>query len=149
VKEYPTTEFSWSIGLGSNVVLLQELIEAGSIAVDGFIFLTEAGNHISRSVYNKARKQALARVGLADVRPYDLRASNISWTHAGGVLSDPQSSRGQATSVSALRGLRRSSPRTPTSARPCSTTRGPEAVQDDVTSAPRPAWASPNPVHHR
>jgi len=66
------------------VALLQDLIEARSIALDGFIFLTEEGNHISRSVYNKAWQHALTQIGLRGVRPYDLRASNISWMHAGG-----------------------------------------------------------------
>jgi integrase len=85
LKEYPKTEFPRTIGLGPHVVaLLQDLIEARSIAPDGFIFLTEENNHISRSVYNKAWKHALIEVGLDGVRPYDLRASNISWMHAGG-----------------------------------------------------------------
>ena len=85
LKEYPKTEFPRTIGLGANVVtLLQDLIHARSIAYDGFIFLTKEGNHISRSVYNKAWKHALTEVGLDGVRPYDLRASNISWMHAGG-----------------------------------------------------------------
>lgn len=84
-KEYPKTEFPRTVGIGPNLVeLLRDLIEARSIADDGFIFLTEEGNHISRSVYNKAWKQALTVVGLENVRPYDLRASNISWMHAGG-----------------------------------------------------------------
>jgi integrase len=85
LKEYPKTQFPRTIGLGQNIVtLLKDLIEARSIADNGFIFLTEEGNHISRSVYNKAWKRALEEVGLVDVRPYDLRASNISWMHAGG-----------------------------------------------------------------
>ncbi len=85
LKEYPKTEFPRTLGLGFNVVtLLKDLIDARSIPDEGFIFLTEEGNHISRSVYNKAWKQALAEVGLNGVRPYDLRASNISWMHAGG-----------------------------------------------------------------
>jgi integrase len=85
LKEYPKTQFPRIIGLGQNIAtLLMDLIEARSIADNGFIFLTEEGNHISRSVYNKAWKHALEEVGLVDVRPYDLRASNISWMHAGG-----------------------------------------------------------------
>jgi integrase len=85
LKEYPKTKFPRTIGLEPKVVtLLQDLIEARSIADDDFIFLTEEGNHISRSVYNKAWKNALTAVGIEGVRPYDLRASNISWMHAGG-----------------------------------------------------------------
>lgn len=85
LKEYPKTEFPRTIGLGPNVItLLTDLIKARSIEQDGFIFLTEEGNHISRSVYNKTWKKALTAVGLDGVRPYDLRASNISWMHAGG-----------------------------------------------------------------
>jgi integrase len=85
VKEYPKTEHPRTIGLDPHVAtLLQDLIAARSIEADGFLFLTPEGNHISRSVYNKAWRHALAAVGLKDVRPYDLRASNISWMHAGG-----------------------------------------------------------------
>ncbi len=85
VKEYPKTEHPRTIGLDPRLAtLLQNLIEARSIQPDGFLFLTPEGNHISRSVYNKAWRHALQAVGLKDVRPYDLRASNISWMHAGG-----------------------------------------------------------------
>lgn len=85
------------------MTLLKDLIDARSIPNDGFIFLTEEGNHISRSVYNKTWKQALAEVGLNGVRPYDLRASNISWMHAGGPTYPP-SWPGLATSASTRRG---------------------------------------------
>ena len=85
VKEYPKTAVPRTLGLDEHVItLLQELIQARGIADDGFLFLTLEGNHISRSVYNKAWRAALDAVGLKGVRPYDLRASNISWMHAGG-----------------------------------------------------------------
>ena len=85
VKEYPKTVHPRTLGLGPHVItLLQDLIAARSIEPSGFVFLTQEGNHISRSVYNKAWHAALATVGLTDIRPYDLRASNISWMHAGG-----------------------------------------------------------------
>lgn len=85
VKEYPKTEFPRTIGLGPQVAaLLQDLAKTRAIEPDGFLFLTPEANHISRSVYNKAWRHALEAVGLSDVRPYDLRASNISWMHAGG-----------------------------------------------------------------
>ena len=85
VKEYPKTKFPRTIGLGPHVAtLLEDLIKNRTIDTDGFLFLTPEGNHISRSVYNKAWRHALEAVGLTNVRPYDLRASNISWMHAGG-----------------------------------------------------------------
>lgn len=85
IKDYPKTAHPRTIGLGEHVItLLQDLIKARGIADDGFVFLTQEGNHISRSVYNKAWHAALTTVGLTGIRPYDLRASNISWMHAGG-----------------------------------------------------------------
>lgn len=85
VKEYPKTAIPRAIGLSAPVLtLLQDLIATRGIGADEFIFRTPEGNHISRSVYNKAWKHALAIVGVEGVRPYDLRASNISWMHAGG-----------------------------------------------------------------
>lgn len=85
VKEYPKTEHPRTIGLDPHVAtLLDDLIKARAIEPEGFLFLTPEGNHISRSVYNKAWRHALEAVGLKDVRPYDLRAGNISWMYAGG-----------------------------------------------------------------
>ena len=87
VKDYPKTVHprTLGLGLGPHVInLLQDLIAARGIEPSGFVFLTQEGNHISRSVYNKAWHAALDTVGLTDIRPYDLRASNISWMHAGG-----------------------------------------------------------------
>ncbi len=85
VKDYPKTAHPRTLGLGEHVVtLLQELIEARGIGQEGFLFLSQDGHHISRSVYNKAWHAALTTVGLTGIRPYDLRASNISWMHAGG-----------------------------------------------------------------
>lgn len=85
VKKYPKTEHPRTIGLDPHVAtLLEDLIKARAIEREGFLLLTPEGNHISRSVYNKAWRAALEAVGLKDVRPYDLRASNISWMHAGG-----------------------------------------------------------------
>jgi integrase len=85
VKEYPKTVHPRTIGIGTHVIaMLKDLIEARGIEPDGFLFLTQEGHHISRSVYNKTWRAALDTVGLTGIRPYDLRASNISWMHAGG-----------------------------------------------------------------
>ena len=85
VKEYPQSEHPRTIGLDPHLAtLLEDLIKARAIEPEGFLFLTREGNHISRSVYNKAWRHALEAAGLKEVRPYDLRASNISWMHAGG-----------------------------------------------------------------
>jgi integrase len=85
IKEYPKERKPKTIGLAPHVIdMLWNLKQSRHLGRTDFFFVTAEGHHISRSVYNKKWRAALDEVGVTDVRPHDLRASNISWMLAGG-----------------------------------------------------------------